>query len=201
MVTARNNVQILIIDDDDFPYLSTLLNDKYRITHIEDIEDYNAVSEYQVVICDVIGVGHKFSENQEGAFVVKELKKRFPFKKYAVYSSASNYNLAATDDMEGIKRIKKDVDIDMWRSYLDTLIDMAYDPIEIWKTIRNFLLSKNVSLKEVLLLESNFVDIYINRPKDMKQFPEQNMVPNLSPDIKGVVQSMIAGGLLHMIGI
>lgn len=200
-VSARSKVPVLIIDDEEFTYINELRNEKFLITTIKDIEDYSAVAEYPVVICDVKGVGHKFNKEKEGAYIVKELKKRYPFKQFAVYSSVSTYKLEIMNDLEGIKRIKKDVDMDMWCSYIDEMIKLASDPIEIWKTIRNFLLSKDVPIKDVMLMESNYVDIYINRPQDMKNFPEENSFPNLKQDVRSIIQSMIAGGLLHILGI
>ena len=200
-LSARSKIPVLIIDDDEFTYLNELRNEKFNITSIKDIEDYNAVEAYPVVICDIKGVGHKFNKEKEGAYVVREMKKRYPFKQFAVYSAGADYKVESMNDLEGIKRIKKDVDMDMWCSYIDEMIRLASDPIEIWKTIRNFLLNKDVPIKDVMLLEDNYVDIYINRPQEMCGFPNSKKYPSLEADVRSDVQSMVACGLLKLLGL
>lgn len=200
-LSARSKIPVLLIDDEGFTYLDELRNEKFNITSIRDIEDYNAVEAYPVVICDIKGVGHKFNKEKEGAYVVRELKKRYPFKQFAVYSAGADYNVESMNDLEGIKRIKKDVGMDMWCTYIDEMIRLASDPIEIWKTIRDFLLNKDVPIKDVMFLEDNYVDIYINRPQDMNNFPNPKKYPSLGEDVRTVVQSMVAGGLLKLLGL
>lgn len=200
-IDPRSKIKVLFIDDEDFTYLNDLRNEGFCIQQIKDIEDFESASAYPIVICDVKGVGHKFSKDKEGVYIVKELKKKYPFKQIAVYSSGNDFRLESTNELEGIARIKKDADKDMWCSYIDEMIRKAIDPKECWITIRNFLLCKGVDIKDVMLLESNFVDIYNNRPEDMKQFPEEKKFPNLTQDVRGVVQSLIAGGILHMLSL
>lgn len=200
-LSVRSKIPVLIIDDEGFTYLNELRNEQFNITALNDIEDYNAAEVYPVVICDIKGVGHRFNQEKEGAYVVRELKKRYPFKQFAVYSAGTDYKLDSMNDLEGVKRIKKDVDMYMWCSYIDEMIRLVSDPIEIWKNIRNFLFLKDVSTKEVMLLEDNFVDIYINRPQDMIRFPDADKYPMFTSDMRSVVQSMIAGGLLKLLGI
>lgn len=200
-LTVRSKIPVLIIDDEGFTYLNELRNEKFNITSIKDIEDYNAVEAYPVVICDIKGVGHKFNKEKEGTYVVREMKKRYPFKQFAVYSAGADYKVESMNDLEGIKRIKKDVDMDMWCTYIDEMIRLASDPIEIWKTIRNFLLNKDVPIKDVMFLEDNYVDICINSPVDMRNFPNPDKYPSLRDDVRSVVQSMVASGLLKLLGL
>lgn len=56
-------------------------------------------------------------------------------------------------------------------------------------------------MKEIALLESNYVDILNNRPEDMKNFPEKRFSPDLKQEVRAIIQNMIAGGLLHLLGI
>lgn len=67
----------------------------------------------------------------------------------------------------------------MWRGYCDELIRLASDQKGIWKNLCNFLFEK-VSLKEVLLLESIYVDIYNNRSSEMSYFPDETTFLDLS---------------------
>ena len=200
-IDVKQRIPILIIDDDGFSYKEQLRDENYNLTCLPRIDDLNAAAAYPIVICDIRGVGTNFDKEKEGAFVVRELKKKFPFKQYAVYSG-SLYSLESfEEDLKGIERIKKDPDIDMWRTYFDELIRRVIDPKENWKTIRDYLIKKDVPLKDIAMLESNYVDILNNRPEDMKNFPEKKTFPNIGPDVRAIIQSMIAGGLLHVLGI
>lgn len=194
-IDVRSRIPILFIDDEGFVYKEALRDEKFNIFCLTQIEDLGAAAEYPIVICDIKGVGTNFDREREGLFVIRELKKKYPFKHYAVYSGA-NYRIDAFDELEGVSLIKKDPDIEDWRGYLDEFIMRATDPKETWKKIRNFLLQKDVPLLEVLRLESNFVDIYNNRPQQMGFFPEEKKFPSIKQDIRSIIQSMIAGALL-----
>ena len=200
LIDIKSKVPILIIDDEDFIYKEDLRDEKFNITCIKAIEDLSAVSEYPIVICDVKGVGTSFDKEKEGAFVIRELRKKYPFKQYAAYSG-SEYKLELLADLEGVVTIKKDAPLEDWRGYCNELIRRASDPKENWKSLRDYLLKNDVSLTEVLKLESNFVDIYNNRPSDMKSFPDDKAFPKLNQDVRSIIQSMIAGGILHLLGI
>lgn len=201
-IDLRPRIPILFIDDEGFVYKEDLRDENFNIFCSTKIEDFRAVASYPIVICDIKGVGTNFDKEREGLFVIRELKKLYPFKHYAVYSGANDYQINALDGLEGVFRIKKDPDIDDWRSYLDEFIRRATDPKENWKKIRDFLLQKDVPLLDVLRLESNFVDIYNNRPQQMNLFPEEKKFPSIKQDIRSIIQSMIAGALLRaLIGV
>lgn len=199
LIDIKSKIPILIIDDDEFQYKEDLRDEKYSITCVKAIEDLSAASEYPIVICDVKGVGTQFDPVLGGAYVVRELKKKYPFKQYAVYSG-SDYKLELMSNLEGVATIKKDAPLEMWRGYCNELIRRASDPKENWKTLRDYLLKNDVELTEVLRLESNFVDIYNNRPSDMKFFPDEKLFPNIGQDIRGIIQNMIAAGILYLLG-
>jgi len=200
-IDIKSRIPILVIDDEGFTYKEQLRDENYNLTCLPRIDDLNAVATYPIIICDIRGVGTNFDKDKEGAFVVRELKKKYPFKQYAVYSG-SLYSLDSfEDDLKGIERIKKDPDIEMWRTYFDEFIKRVTDPKENWKTIRDYLIKNDVPLKEIALLESNYVDILNNRPEDMKYFPEKKTFPNLGQDVRAIIQNMIAGGLLYLLGI
>lgn len=190
----------MIIDDEPFTYLEDLRNEQFNIQQIKDIEDFRSVEPYPVVICDIMGVGHKFNATKEGIYVVETIKKMYPTKQIAVYSSG-NYKLSTLSNLHGIETIQKDADKDMWCSYMEKLINKASDPILIWKTIRVYLLENDVSVKDVMKLESLFVNIILHHPKDLSTFPQQEKFPNLSHDIRSIIQSIIAGGILHLFGV
>ena len=196
----RERVPVLIIDDKPFNYLESLRNEHFNLTQHTDIEDVKSVEPYPVVICDILGVGEKLDKEKGGAYVVRIIKKEYPFKKVAVYSSGT-YDVDLFSDLQGVKVIKKDPDKDTWRSYIDELIDLATNPIHIWKDIRAYLLQKEVSIIDVAYLEHEYVSLVLAKSTMLEHFPSKSQFPNLSDDLRDIVKSMIAGGLLKLLGV
>ena len=194
---CRDAVKILIVDDDEFLYFNELRNAKFNITKVDDIQDLLSVSEYPIVICDIRGVGKKFGSQREGIFVIDELKKKYPFKQYAIYSGSMN-QFGLTTLPQGVVPINKDITVEEWTRTFDELIRKVTDPIEVWKTIRAYLLSKDVSLISILRLESEYVKVVLNNPKDLERFPSQRTSIELSNDVRGVIQSLVAGVILAL---
>lgn len=196
----REKIDVLFIDDKPFIYLEDLRNEHFKLTQINDIEDFKSVVSYPVVICDIQGVGTKFDKEKQGAYVVKNLKKLYPFKQVAVYSSG-NYDVSLLSDLNGIETIDKDVDKDMWGIYIDELIAKAANPIYVWKNIRTYLLQKNVSIKEVMFLEHDYVKLILDKSEKLSDFPNKKQYPSLSDEIRDIVKSIIASGILKLLGL
>lgn len=192
---CREDVKVLIIDDEDFLYLDELRAAKFNITKLDDIQDILAAEAYPIVISDIKGVGKKFGSKNEGIYVVEEIKKRYPFKQYAIYSSSVNqYGLMALPP--DVFTINKDVSVDEWTRYIDELIRRVTDPSEVWKKIRDYLTNEDISLLSILRLESEYVDLVINHPDGLESFPSEKRGYELSKDVRGVIQSLVAGVIL-----
>ena len=92
--SVRMSVRMIIIDDEPFPYTDELRHHGYNIEQFHDLETLDSLSAYDVVLCDVKGVGTKFNPELQGAYLVKEIRKRFPFKiiiSYTAYESDARY--------------------------------------------------------------------------------------------------------------
>ena len=103
----RGLVKILIIDDKDFEKKENLHNLGFQIQKYDDIESLEAAEAFHIVISDIKGVGAKFGSPKEGAFVLNQLKKKYPMKEFAVYSG-SLYNTEISSSLQGINIINKD---------------------------------------------------------------------------------------------
>lgn len=122
----------------------------------------------------------------------------YPFKQYAVYS-ANDYLLEELDGLEGVSHIPKSTDFNTWMSYFDVLIENAASPIENWKTIRTFMLNKDVSLLEVLKMENSYVYTYLNNRSNIRFFPDKKEFPNLNDDIRAVINGVISAVISKLI--
>ena len=156
-------------------------------------------SEYPIIISDIKGVRKDYDSEKGGLILVANLKNKYPFKQYAVYSG-NDYAIDIHNFLDGVQTIPKTtIEIDQWRAYINALLEKTADPKETWKKLRDFLLQKDVSLLQVLDLESSFVGTYIESPNELRDFPSKKNFPNLKDDIRDIIRGVIAGLILKAI--
>ena len=69
----KRNVDILIIDDEDFPLLDELKRHEFNIEYKNDISSLKDVEPYAIILCDVRGVGKFLGSVEEGAYLVSSI--------------------------------------------------------------------------------------------------------------------------------
>lgn len=153
----RRNASILIIDDNAFYAEDFLKINGFNIHHKNDIESIQDVQPYDIVLCDIAGVGKTLGFSKEGAFIIREIHANYPNKRviaYTSYTYDADYNefFSLADFVA-----PKDLSIDAWIDVLDEQIKKSIDPVEQWRKIRNCLLEQNVSTLTVAKIEDKFV--------------------------------------------
>lgn len=83
----KRNIRIALIDDEPFPEVELIRNAGFNITQFYDIESFDQLASYQIIVCDIQGVGKKFGHTLEGAYVVQQVKMEYPDKYIVVVSS------------------------------------------------------------------------------------------------------------------
>ena len=193
---SRDRFKIAIIDDEDFVFLEELRKRGFDIRKYDDALDLQMFDSYPIIICDIKGVGKDFKSPMGGAFLIRELKKKYPLKAYAAYTG-STYDISINNYLEGVSIIKKDIEIDDWCIEIDNLIRNISDPKEVWLKIRDILLKEEVDLISLANLEDEYVDIILNKNGDFHNFPSAKKENTLNPDVRAVVQSLVAGIILN----
>ena len=193
---SRDRFKIAIIDDEDFVFLEELRKSGFDIRKYDDALDLQMFDSYPIIICDIKGVGKDFKSPMGGAFLIRELKKKYPLKAYAAYTG-STYDISINNYLEGVSIIKKDIEIDDWCMEIDNLIRNISDPKEVWLKIRDILLKEEVDLISLANLEDEYVDIILNKNGDFHNFPSAKKENTLNPDVRAVVQSLVAGIILN----
>ena len=193
---SRDRFKIAIIDDEDFVFLEELRKSGFDIRKYDDALDLQMFDSYPIIICDINGVGKDFKSPMGGAFLIRELKKKYPLKAYAAYTG-STYDISINNYLEGVSIIKKDIEIDDWCIEIDNLIRNISDPKEVWLKIRDILLKEEVDLISLANLEDEYVDIILNKNGDFHNFPSAKKENTLNPDVRAVVQSLVAGIILN----
>lgn len=194
---ARESVKMVLIDDEDFPYLDLLRQHKFNIDTLSDIKSLTMLEAYDVVLCDLNGVGKSFSEEYQGAYLVKEIYKRYPFKIIISYTGIS-FDARYNDYLKYADfSVKKDVASEVWVEKLDMAIDMLSNIEKRWNRVRDYLLDNNVSLYEVMLLEDNLVGSIEKGNKD--EFPSKRIVENIGGDLKDILISFAGSAAVRML--
>lgn len=152
----RESVKILFVDDEELEFLEKLKSQKFNVSYKSDIENIYDVSEYDIILCDIRGIGKNF-DSFEGAYLIKEIKKQYP-EKYIISYTASMYNpdynkyLNHADNV-----ITKGVSSESWIDHLDSAILKIGDPKYKWQKIREDLLNDNFDIKFVAEVEHYYV--------------------------------------------
>ncbi|MDR1700944.1 MAG: hypothetical protein LBR68_07110 [Lachnoclostridium sp.] len=196
--SLRSNVSIVVIDDEEFQFLDELRSSGFNITHYPDIQDIRMLEAFPVIISDIRGVGKAFKSSSEGAFLLRELKKKYPLKVLAAYTGSA-YDINLNSYLEGVHVIKKDIEIDEWCEEIDNLIRITGDPKEIWNKIRDILIREEVPLLSLAKLEHEYVDILLNKDGNFHGFPSSDKKLKLPSDVRGVIQSLVGGIILSWV--
>ncbi len=191
----RGSCKVAIIDDEPFVYEDKLRHLGFNLIVFPDVDDVHQLEAYPVIISDIRGVGKGFQSEFGGAFLIQECRKIYPNKAYGVYSG-SMQNLQIVSMLRDVMVIKKDESIDNWTTYIDTMINSLSDPVICWKKIRNILLEQDLPLKAVERLESEYVDIILNKKGDFSSFPSRSKKYNVGEDVRAIINSLVAGVIL-----
>lgn len=194
----RAKVQIAVIDDQPFSAEQNLRNLGFSISAIGDIKDLSEVQAYDIVLCDLQGVGAHFQSKYQGGFLIDEIKRNSPEKFVVAYTGGSlDPNVIAYAQAHADFFLKKDADIDEWRDKLDEIIAIVLDPVEIWKRQRDALVELDIATIQIVKLEDAFVRTIQKRdPAIYSRFAAQS---HLNKDLRAVAHSLLASGIFRAV--
>ena len=196
----RKQVNMLVIDDNEFLPERFLLANGYQIHHKLDIDSITDVEPYDIVLCDIAGVGKKLGYSQEGAYLIREIHKHYPNKRiiaYTAYTYAPGLNqyFSMADFVA-----PKDFGIDDWISVLDEQIKQSINPVTQWKKIRDYLLEIDVSTITIAKIEDKYVKAVNNQSLDkLKRFAEGHDA-KITPIITDFLSSLCAKLIFGVMG-
>ena len=150
----RRKIPIVAIDDQIFLPEKNLKNSGFLIETLADIQRITDVEKYQIILCDVNGVGSALSESTQGAYVIEEIKSTYPDKVVIAYTAGSaSSKLVSRARTAADRYIKKDASVEEWRDLLDEVVKSLCNPIAVWKKTRIRLLAAGIELQDLMKLE------------------------------------------------
>lgn len=185
----RNENPVLVIDDQPFSRTDSLVRNGFRVTEVRDLHPMSTVAEFSLICCDIDGVG-KLLGFQDGAELMKEIKKCYPMKPVISFSNKENSMLRLRKLKVVDEWFDKDVSLDEWIERLDAQFEQLADPYKQWKKCRAKLLDNGISIHVVADLESEFVEAF--RTDQLKHFEGSKIVSKLNAEVKPIVQGLIS---------
>ena len=197
---ARKKASILVIDDNDFQQEKYLVANGYQIHHKNDIDTIMDVEPYDIILCDIAGIGIKLGYSNEGASLIREIHKNYPIKRIIAYTSYT-YNPDLNQYFSFADFVApKDFGLDNWISVLDEQIKESINPVNQWKRIRDYLLEAGVSTITIAKIEDKYVKaVNEKRFSKLKEYVEGND-SQISSIISEFLSSLCAKLILGSIG-
>jgi hypothetical protein len=191
----RKELSIAIIDDEPFFYSEILRRHDFTIREIGDPNDIKAVEAYEIVLCDIKGVGQHFNSKFEGGHVIKEIRKKYPSKVIVAYTSqqwdASYNQFFEIADFT----VQKDISSDEWVDLLDGCIKRHRDPIQHWARLQKLLVENGISSFQLMMLEDEFVCKSLGL---CEEFPSKGLYKELNSDLRSILNSYLANFIFQV---
>ncbi|EMA3775834.1 hypothetical protein U2U55_003625 [Vibrio cholerae] len=192
LLIDRANIKIAIIDDMDVPYLDSLQRSGYNVRHYRDIEDFDMLKSYAVIVCDIKGVGKNFKSKLEGAYIIKEARQLFP-EKYIIAMSSAVYKINVAKIIEvADDKIIRDTDLDRVINSISKAVDTMRSNKLRWLRLRDSLLNvHNMDLHDVWEIEQDFIASMLKR--DRRKLENSKGVAHANDMVKGLLVNFISG--------
>lgn len=196
----RKYTNILIIDDNEFMIEAYLKSNGYQIHHKYDIDTIRDVEPYDIIMCDISGVGKALGYEKEGAFIIREIHANYPNKRIIAYS-ANTYNANYNQYFSMADFVApKDLPIDDWIDVLDDQVRKSVDPINQWIKIRNYLLNNNISTLKIAQIEDKYVSAVNKKNFNALKTYVEGSDSKVSSIISDFISSLCAKIILGHVG-
>ena len=151
----RENIRICVIDDEGFDINMLYdLGDKNirKKIQFESIDEYK---DYDIILCDVEGIGSNVDIDRQGLAVAEQIKNVYPEKVVLLYSGK---NIETFGEMPKVidGYLRKQSSMSELAKSLDTYYRKSIDPINVWEKTRNEMLNNKISTKTIAFLEDRY---------------------------------------------
>lgn len=196
----RGAVKIAVIDDEKFHAYGNLRSYGYDITELPDITSINQIAKFDIILCDLMGVGSSFDKAKGGASIIKEIKLNFPTKFVIAYTGARASTTEAMAAKEHCDHfMKKDAPLSEWTEILDEYVRQALNPYEMWLITRDGLLDIELDLRDILKLESAYVEAILARDSKFNNLKRQMRNIDMSGHAKAILHGSISSSIYALI--
>jgi hypothetical protein len=188
----RRSIQIAVVDDQPFAPETNLRNNQFQISVLKDVNNVDELRDYQIILCDLQGVGLQLSSDMQGAFLIEEVKRNFPEKSVIAFTGGSaNSNISKRAYQAADDYLKKDASIDEWRDVLDRHIKNLSSPVNVWRQFRLRLVEAGITPYELMLLEDAYVKCIKDNPCETKSAIQKIVDNGSNAHVKSEVMAFV----------
>ena len=196
----RGAVKIAVIDDHPFAAHANLASHNYNIVQFGDISNIDQVKEYDIILCDILGVGLFFNDSLQGASLIIEIKRHYPGKWVLAYTGATLSQTATREAKSAADElIKKDIEINEWIKCLDRYVNFVLNPHVIWTRIRDDLIKRGLSTKDLIIIEDAFTSSILKNKPDSDYLYKSISRSNIPEDAKNIVNGLVSSAIFSLI--
>lgn len=159
----RAELRIAVIDDEGFDKNSL---EKFGFTNIDIKESYGSLSDYKqynLILCDVDGIGTNADPKKQGLAIAKELSDiYYPATVVAIYSGKelSKYEY---ENIPNVEVIRKNISFAELAERIMQVSEILWRPKEIWAAIEGKLRKDRITNKDLAVFEDAFVRAYTSK--------------------------------------
>ncbi len=173
----RKNIKICVVDDEGFD-IDKVHSLGYiqveRKLRFENIGDYE---KYDMVLCDIEGVGNELDSVRQGLAVAEQIKSVYPEKIVLIYSGKNVESYGELPPcVDGVlSKVDSTTELvkKMEQYYRDSV-----DPILVWEKTRQRMFEAGIATKTIAIVEDRYC-ISMLEKKDFLQFEDYNWQENV----------------------
>ena len=158
----RDTIKICVIDDEGFDI--NMLYDLgykkiYKKMQFENIEEY---ADYDIILCDVEGVGINLDFEKQGLAVAEQIKNFYPEKVVLLYSGK---NIETFGELPKVidGYLRKQSSMNELANSLDAYYKESINPVNVWMKTRDEMIKNNISTKTIAFLEDKYCDALLEK--------------------------------------
>lgn len=151
------SIKVCFLDDEGYDIERFRKTGYSQVERITSYQSPNQFVAYDVIICDIDGVGVDIDKKRQGLAVVQLLKEQFPEKLVLVFSSKNplEYDEDFYSTCDGFfPKIKTPSEI---AAMLNKKAAIFWDPIAAWSWCESYLRKKEIPNKTIAFLEDKYV--------------------------------------------
>lgn len=161
----RETIKVCVIDDEGFD-INMLYDLGYKnIRKKIQFESMDEYRDYDIILCDVEGIGINVDAEKQGVAVAEQIKNVYPEKVVLLYSGK---NIETFGEMPRVLDgyLRKQSSMSELAKSLDAYYKKSIDPINVWEKTRDEMLTNRISTKTIAFLE----DIYCRSLLERKEY-------------------------------
>ena len=169
LLMKPREVKVVIIDDHAFPWKDAIESRGCSVTYLPDYTKpitqanqklkIHELSSYDIIICDIHGVGGGLYPGAEGLEVLEDIRRKNPLHVIAAYTGNPGVIYSKMKHQDALDMVfSKDWEIDDFLLNFDELLKIFNTPQRRWKFIRERLSYLNVGEQHIEKIRKNFVE-------------------------------------------